>query len=353
MRKSWVFWFLGAIGCAAIIWLVWSASSKKPQSALITIDDILVMLKSPDTTQRNVALARVVTGFGDERQAAIPVLIELLNEDNYSHNIPITLVQLGYREPLVIQALCRVLQRNNLQKNSERVCNTLGNIGVRAASNMHLLGLSDALLTQAFTEDGSIRRIHFDNSAVISALGTVGPAAASATSEIIPFLNDPFGPIRIAAAEALAKIGIQTDLAVNALVELLQHRDISMHYAAARSLLLTDYGKPAQKAVAALKAVCQDNWVNNRLTAAEALWRIDPSQHEIVVATLVDVIKKHKDPVYIGEATRVLIEMKTLAKPAIPALQEAIKSTDFEIREAALLALEKISPGSAFDVKDR
>jgi HEAT repeat protein len=81
-------------------------------------------------------------------------------------------------------------------------------------------------------------------------------------------------------------------------------------------------------------------------TAAVALWKID-RQSQAVVPVLLNVLK---DPYPIAGqvyAAGALGQMGAGAKAAVPALLQARKEPDHELRAAAGRALRQIDPGAA------
>jgi hypothetical protein len=83
----------------------------------------------------------------------------------------------------------------------------------------------------------------------------------------------------------------------------------------------------------------KERWV--RMTAAKALW--DRQRHEAAIPTLVALLQDTGMSGWVRRQTaRVLGEIGPEAKAAAPALREALKSKDTELRAAAAEALKRV-----------
>ncbi len=237
-----------------------------------------------------------------------------------------------------------------------------------------------------------------------SALGEIGPAAEAAVPSLEKALKDDNEHVRQAAAVALGRIGPAAKEAVPALEEALKDKDeeISVRSAAGAALAklgfpdrvvpvliaaleeesphlreyaattLSEIGPPAKAAVPALKEALEDKAWYVRKAAAEALGNMGPAAREAVPAlekALKDELEnvrvaagaalaklglpQRAVPVLIAEmedesgscrsyAAWTLGEIGAAAKPAVPALKEALEDKVWYVRHAAAEALKKI-----------
>jgi HEAT repeat protein len=199
--------------------------------------------------------------------------------------------------------------------------------------------------------------------AAAAGLARLGPKAASAIADLIGALQDPDEDVRKYAAGALIQIGPESvpallealkdrksaplaaaalgefrppsEATLRALTELLHSRDGDQRLAA--QLALVRFGAAS---VPVLKKALAEKGVRN--DAALALGRIGAPAREVVpdlVAGLGD-----PDKGYRVAAHHALV---LLGRPAVPALADAVKSSDERVWYSAVVALGKIGPDAA------
>lgn len=174
-------------------------------------------------------------------------------------------------------------------------------------------------------------------------LGYLGPEAGEALAHAVRF--DPSEPVRAAAALALGRIGPEYDRGLSAVTGALavERRDtVRARMVAA----LEAFGAPAKETLRKAQ-LDESSLVRDR--AALALERIDKSATAAAPPT----------PTRVGDLTRSLREGDSMTRvkaaqdlgrlgaaavPALPALTEALKSSDLGVRVAAAGALRMLGP---------
>jgi RNA polymerase sigma factor (sigma-70 family) len=177
----------------------------------------------------------------------------------------------------------------------------------------------------------------------INALGAIGVEDKRVIPALIKSLKDKAQDVAYAAASALGNIGKE---AVPSLLELLKGKDKVLRKWAAVSL--SNMGPEAKEAVPVLIESLEDEDENVRVWAAGALGRMAPESKSAIPA-LIKLLKKG------GQAQRELpVEqfrtptvdaLSRFHEAAVPALSEALKDRDDNVRAAAAETLALI--GSA------
>jgi HEAT repeat protein len=168
----------------------------------------------------------------------------------------------------------------------------------------------------------------------------MGRDAAAAAPALAGVLESGDERERLNAALALGSVGSADS--VPGLVKALKDREESVRDAAAQALGMI--GPPAKEAVRPLLALLEVKDERLRVTAAEALWRID--RHPAAIAALARMVEKDLGG---WRAARVLRSIGPDAAAAVPALTEAIHAkVDLtgSLRRNAALALGQIGPAA-------
>lgn len=190
------------------------------------------------------------------------------------------------------------------------------------------------------------------------ALGRIGPPPKEVRSVLVRALKDENKYVRIYAASALA--GIDPALTAKAvlpvLLESLRHRgrpgDQTWLVRLRAAQALARIGPDAKGAIPALRKALKDEKEQVRTHAASALAGIEPAlTAEAVLPVLIELLE-HPGP-WGGQgwcvrfrAAEALGRIGADAKPAIPALREALTDDHEDVREAAAEALGKIAPAA-------
>jgi hypothetical protein len=146
--------------------------------------------------------------------------------------------------------------------------------------------------------------------------------------------------------------------AVASLVKLLKEGDAAARISAARQL--GELGRGAETALPALIEALQDDeehtlyvfWDDRattpvRLAVAEALAKISPVGAEAAIPVLIELLGHHDafDPNYNSTQPTATKLLTRIGATAVPALREALRSKDSEVRESAQEVLRQIQSG--------
>ena len=198
--------------------------------------------------------------------------------------------------------------------------------------------LAIATLRDALTDNSAAVRIQ-----AARALGSIGAAAAEATSNLIALLKDADEAVRCEAADSLGKVAAGEAAAVPALVELLQDVTPLVKASAARALgVLKTTAAPA---VSALVPLLQDQDASVRTTAAEAIAKVG-TLTEADTESLVEGLAS-PDNVVRAQTAQALGTIGAPAQEAASALVEAATDSNDRVRGEAIQALGKIGESAA------
>jgi HEAT repeat protein len=166
-----------------------------------------------------------------------------------------------------------------------------------------------------------------------AALGRVGPRAAPL---LVRMMGDRDGPVTAAAINALTEIGPG---AVPALTEALTDQDAAIRRWAATTL--GGISPPASQAVPTLweRLDAEDDSLAHEAVAG-ALGRIGRGDTDIR-QKLIGLLGRPEARLRAG-AAEALGQMREFSRPAIPALIQALRDADRNVREEAKEALERI-----------
>jgi predicted Zn finger-like uncharacterized protein len=164
-------------------------------------------------------------------------------------------------------------------------------------------------------------------------------ALADAVPALIAALEDKDAEVRGSAAVTLGIIGPDARAAVPGLTQALKTGD--PEFKAEAAFALGHIGPAAKAAAPALADALKDRDATVRRFAAEALYQVDPQRVAEVVDTLIGVLadRSANNRVY---AAKDLGGMREKARPAVPALNDALKDSHKAVRIAAAGALAKI-----------
>jgi HEAT repeat protein len=171
-------------------------------------------------------------------------------------------------------------------------------------------------------------------------LGAAGEAAAAARDDLARALTDMNPFVRLAGAEALARLDPMQDKPLAVLLEGARSKAAGERRFAVESL--GNLGPVAKPAVEPLTAALKDGDAGVRSRAAEALGQIGPEAAS-AVARLIDALK---DPAVRPAAIDALGKIGAAAEAAVPALARYLTS-DPATRRAAALALGRLGPKGA------
>jgi HEAT repeat protein len=231
----------------------------------------LVSLCQDKNVDVRLSAAQVLGILGDERGVA--ALVFLCQDKNVDVNILLSAAEalgnLGDSSPVVIAALVSLCQDKNVYVRLY-AAQALGNLGDER-------GVA-ALVFLCQDKDEQIRRY------AAEALGNLGKADPSVVSMFVLECKNKagYGNFRRYAAEALGNLGKADPLVISVLLSLCQDNDLEVRVFAAQALdKLGD-----ERGISVLVALCQDKDIDIRHYAAEALGNLgkaDPSVISVLV----------------------------------------------------------------------
>ena len=268
-----------------------------------------------------VALARIVP-------EGVPALIEALKDKNEVFRLAaaVALARIG---PEAVPALIEAL------KDEDKVVRVFAAIALAEIGPEAKAAVPD-LIEALKDKDKDVRRV------AAQALVKIGLEARLAVPVLIEAFKDENRDVRRFAAQDLGSIGSEAKSAVPALSEALKDEDIHVCKQAAQAL--GQIGPEAKAAVPALIEALKDKGNDVRLEAAEALGKIGP-EAKAAVPALIEAFKDENRDVR-RFAARALERIGSEAKSAVPALSEALKDKDesLSVRMVAAWALMGIGP---------
>jgi HEAT repeat protein len=177
-------------------------------------------------------------------------------------------------------------------------------------------------------------------SRAFKALSQIGPKARGAVPALLKAMESKYSGIRQEAASALGNITPCDPRVISALTKALTNRDRSeLRAAAARGL--GKAGVAAREAAPALEGLLEDRWSTVRRAAAYAHWQVTGKPDHalrILTANLLDP-GDYSAP----NDARLLGEMGSAAKAAVPILKKARDSTGRKVSFASAVALWRIT----------
>jgi HEAT repeat protein len=172
----------------------------------------------------------------------------------------------------------------------------------------------------------------------LQVLGRLGPKAAGAVPNILPYLENPSTQVRMEAMDALKSIGV-TEGVLTKIAERLTDPDSRIRAEAAR--VLGSFGSVAGPTTSALAGRIDDPEFEVRQAVISALGDIAPESRGALrqlISTLSD-----PNPQIRREVANALAKFGPEGESAVPDLQRAMESDEFEyVREAARRAIDSI-----------
>lgn len=271
----------------------------------------------------------VIMMLGEGGRAALPALRAALTDREVADLAARALAALRDEEsiPAILKAL--ELQRGGM--NRMDMVRALGSFGPRARNAV-------PQLARALRSELPGERV-----AAAEALGNIGAGAGVSVLALAELLlvagqdaweSDPF-------TDALLKVG-GTSLVPN-LIQALQHDHPGVRMAAAQAL--EKLGREAKDAIPALLDLLSDPRTSVFLHAAGALASIDPPRRALLVPSVLEALKTNGGG-HAGLALRVLGGIGPEASPAVPTLLDlALEAEISGVRTLAAVALGKIGLG--------
>ena len=266
---------LTAIGYPAKPELKKALNARDPEK-VARADAILKTFKPIDQRRANNLVGPVqrLGLIGKAAKDAVPVLIEVLAEDNtdLTCTVATALGNIGPEARAAVPALGDALKATNASI-KWTVAETLGKLGQEAIAAVP--SLSHALKD----EDKDVRRT------VAEAIGKIGPGANGAVRGLIYALKDVDNDVRRAVATTLQNIEPEPKEAVRGLISALKDEDKYVRRTLA--LVLGKMGPGAKEAVPDLIETLKDKEPEVRNAGAWALGNIGPAAKDAITALTV------------------------------------------------------------------
>ena len=347
-----------------------------PESAA-AVPGLIELVKDRDLpwfTRRQAAL--ILGRMGPRGRAAIPLLVEFLQETTGQADVPTRLwaakaLALFGPEAKSAAPVLNRLMRDQTQPISHRqaMIEVLARIGTAHADVVP--GLIEVLTNQSrnvskTAEERALREAATDGIAMI------GPAAATAIPALIRATRDPNETLRRKSVAALGAMGARAEIAIAALAEsmaldespavrdsavealakvgpaaiavlkrLIQDREAERRWRAAESL--GRMGSAAKPATALLTQALDDKHALVRITAVEALWKITADAKRIMPALILELT--NEDRRIRIRAFRLITRMGPQAHTAVEPLKKLLKDERSSVRQTASKALQMIHRG--------
>ena len=183
-------------------------------------------------------------------------------------------------------------------------------------------------------EDGPIRL------AAAVALGRIGPESRAAVPDLVRALRDPDARVRSETAQALGAIGPAAGAAVAELVRMMS-RDADDEVA---DLAAEALGRIGAAAVPAVSEILRGRDPDARIRAVKALGAAGPKAAAATADLLRALGDRDEELRTAAAAALGRIGHGPEAKAAIPALIAALKDPDWKVRQHAAVALGQIGP---------
>jgi HEAT repeat protein len=336
--------------------------SKLGEKAQPAVGELTKLLADPNPNIR-LAAAHALGTIGPAAKDAVPALLEALSDTAMTNSgfpvwVPAS-VALGKIGPETVPPLVEMLKSSDKQK-QQAAANALAQIGPAAKE---AVGPLVAILQQNDPET---------RTAMMIGLIGIGPEAKEAVPALITMLDSDDFHTQYWAQRTLAAIGPEAKPAVPKLIELLSTGAVSVRRHSAIALGdigpgigqegldaliqgLGDWQEPvredavvalgklgdfAQPAVPTLRKILDNRRIAARVATARALWGLTHDAD----ATVPVLIEALEDPNAAIPAAEFLGEIGPAAEKAVPALSVAFVKGEPELREAAMKAVEKITP---------
>jgi HEAT repeat protein len=291
------------------------------------------LLKDANVSTRQAA-ARALGQVGPAARRAVPELLRALDDkdSNTRQTIVFALRTIRPDGKAVVPRLLEVAKEDQTYARTAAL-DLLGEYGPEAAAAVPLL------LDELKRGQQPYNRVR-----AADALQRIDPERAR--KEAVPVLRELLGPpaARVLAAGALLRIEPGDKDALAACEKALADANYGTRMQAAD--MIGNAGAAARGLAPQLRRLLKDPAANVRVSAAGALWRVTDDPKEALPVLL--ALLKEGDPLYVrAHAASKLGMMGPRARAAVPALLEAYRSGDANLRGAAGFALKIIDRDAA------
>jgi len=329
----------------------------------VVVPALAEALQDPSEEVRDSALG-ALRDAGEEARSALPRIIELLNNPAHRWRAASLLERIGPGASDAIPALTKAARRGDalerrapldalaaIAPRDPRVRDTL----LRSLRDRHYevrWSAADALgiakdssrsvidaLEHTFNNDEVIEVRLAAARAMLDVDPGLGPGLVAPLGELLGMMEPDSGQSR--TARLLGRIGPQASSADAALTGLLNHQHPNVRVAAAEALARVKPDRKAQSA-ALLRDLLQHGQPSTRMAAAKALWRLSPEDAQKIATVATELLSAQRD-IQPEDAARLLGEMGPEARSALPRLQQVVESaSNRATRRAAWQAIEAI-----------
>lgn len=280
----------------------------------VTIPAIIKAMSDKD----DVVAGRAVYHIGKigESRKSIPALMKVLRDKDRRMDHSLAVQSLGYIGAASLKSLEKLSKSDDSEMRS-RVAKALSRIRTKKS----------AKLLASLTKDSTLSV----SRQAYSSLGDLGPAAASQYKYLLKVAKTRGSGDQDKALNVIAKAKISFDLVSKDIVKLLDDPNVRVQESACRAL--GSYGETALPIA---------DKILNRLTIksnapAKALEKIGEKVIPLLIANM-----DNKDPVARLRTLVILGNFKEKAKPAIPAIEKALKDEDPRVFRMAKQVLKRV-----------
>lgn len=264
--------------------------------------------------------------FGPEARAAVPKISEIASDSRRPDGQRLAamecLSQIGTANPSGLLSLLQIAQASAVPSEPSNIRR-----GSIEAIGLFRGGASAAvpILVRALDDpDVEIRR------EAATALGRQGPGAEIAQNSLLErFVSDDDAIVRDAAGIALAQTG---RVAIPVLISFLEQQD-DEDLRLRSAVVLGKWGRDANSAAPALKALWEDPQAAVRLAALDAYWKVT-QQGEVVAPNVARALSSPNRNIR-RQAYLLLMALGSSAVAARPVLEEQIQSPRPDVRSTA------------------
>jgi len=316
-------------------------------AAETAVPTLVVGLADPFSDGRQ-AMAACLARFGAAAEPAVPALLPLLadREERVRKAAAAALAQIG---PKTVPALIKIVETRDMQR-FKALIDAMIKVSPWYTRSKPDVGLADpekafqSLSWAAYEIMEERASLEAAQVAALGVLGEFGPAASAAVPTVAQALADPNPDIKLAAVQALERIGPEASVGPD-LIRMLVHSNESLRKAAVKALGRIDCDWAANPAIgSAISGLAErlSRAGRSREIVVQAFTAIGAA----AVPVLIDVLESG-DRMARENAARALGRIGVGAKAAIPALTRALEDDHRWVQDEAAKALAKIDDHAA------
>ena len=301
-------------------------------AAAPAVPNLVQLLDSDESDARRAALL-AIAGIGPGASSAADKLLEILNGTNEAARpgAAYALARIGAQQ--ATPALKKVLAETDDERLQLATAWALVMLNPEAPEAEQAV----PVLQKGLADPWELVRRE-----CIVALAAIGPGAQSSAEALMGLLDDPDPQVRAEALIALPKVNADVQQLLPRLVQGLQDEDLQTRYASA--FVLGHLGEQAKLAVPPLKQMLNHRRDFDRVVAAWALVKIDPTpaNKHLAVPLLVAAIEHPAETVR-QEAATTLGELGDSNQSILDALRRASEDPSPKVQQAAKASLKSLS----------